>query len=66
MKLEMKLKKLREENNITQKEMAEACRLSKNYLSAMERGLHKCSARTLITYARKMNMLLDDVISDTE
>ena len=44
--------------------MAAACGLSKNYISAMERGINKCSAQTLITYANKLNMSLDELVGN--
>ena len=63
MDLERRLKECREERNVTQKEMAAACGLSKNYISAMERGINKCSARTLIAYSMKLDMSLDELVS---
>ena len=39
--------------------MADYCGLSKNYLSAMERGINKCNAHVLISYAKKLNVSLD-------
>ena len=63
MDLEKRLKEYREERKVTQKEMAAACGLSKNYISAMERGINKCSARTLISYSRKLDMSLDELVS---
>ena len=62
MELGKRLKKNRELRKITQQEMAEACGLSKNYISAMERGVNKCNAQTLITYAKKLNMSLDELV----
>lgn len=56
-----RLKYYRETAGVTQTEMAKAAGLSPNYLSAMERGLHKCSASTLITYARKCGVSVDEI-----
>ena len=67
-----RLQKMREQGNVTQKEMAEACALSKNYISALERGMNKCNVQTLVGYCNKLritpNELLDygdpDIIVD--
>lgn len=53
------LKRYREEAKVTQQEIADAAGLSKNYISALERGLHKCSAATFITYAKLCHASLD-------
>ena len=53
------LKQYREESQITQLEIAKAAGLSKNYISAIERGVHKCNAQTFIVYAKKCNASLD-------
>ena len=57
-----RLQDCREAQKITQAEMAEACGLSKNYISAIERGINKCSAYTLVAYADKLNMSLDELV----
>ena len=62
MELGQRLQTYRESQKITQAEMAQACDLSKNYISAMERGVHKCSAQTLIGYAKKLNISLDELV----
>ena len=62
MELGKRLKECRRSCKVTQQEMAAACGLSKNYISAMERGINKCSAQTLITYANKLNMSLDELV----
>lgn len=58
-KLNKRLQTFRKAAHIQQQEMADYCGLSKNYLSAMERGLNKCNAQVLISYARKLNVSLD-------
>ena len=50
---------IRDRAHIQQQEMADYCGLSKNYLSAMERGINKCNAHVLISYAKKLNVSLD-------
>ena len=62
MDLGSRLQECRQSRKVTQQEMADACGLSKNYISAMERGINKCSAQTLIAYARKLNMSLDELV----
>lgn len=64
MDLGQRLQTYRESQKITQEEMAKACGLSKNYISAMERGVHKCSAQTLIRYAKKLNISLDELVGN--
>lgn len=58
-RLNKRLQTFRKEAHIQQQEMADYCGLSKNYLSAMERGINKCNAHVLISYARKLNVSLD-------
>lgn len=54
-----RLKAARQAGNITQEEMAEACGVSKNHISVIERGLNTCSSHTLITYAEVLHASLD-------
>lgn len=49
----------RKKAKVTQKTMAELTGLSKNYISAMERGINKCNGRTLLTYIKTCNIPLD-------
>ena len=65
MELGRRLQECREAKKITQAEMAAACGLSKNYISALERGINKCSAQTLITYASKLDMSIDELVGKT-
>lgn len=64
MDLGQRLQTYREVQKVTQAEMAQACGLSKNYISAMERGVHKCSAQTLIEYGKKLNISLDELVGN--
>ena len=57
--LGQRLQVYREKAGITQQAIANACGLSKNYISAIERGVHKCNAKTFITYGRLCNVSLD-------
>lgn len=45
------MKLFRENENITQKEMSEYCNLSKNHISAIERGMYACTLDCLLTYS---------------
>ena len=62
MDLGQRLQICRETKKVTQAEMAKACNLSKNYISAIECGVNKCTAQTLIAYAEKLDMSLDELI----
>ena len=48
-----------QEYRVTQLEIAEAAGLTKNYISAIERGMHKCNAFTLIAYSEKCDVSAD-------
>lgn len=64
MELGQRLQRYRESHKVTQAEMAKACGLSKNYISAMERGIHACSAKTLIEYAKTLNISIDELVGN--
>ena len=55
------LQKYREQAKVTQLEIAEAAGLTKNYISTIERGVHKCNAATFIVYAKKCHISLDEM-----
>lgn len=57
-----RLKHFRKKGNITQEEMAKYCQVSKNHISALERGIYTCNAFILITYAQKLNISLDELV----
>ena len=56
-----KLQRYREKARITQAEIAIACGMTKNYISSIERGVHKCNAATFIVYAEKCGACLDEI-----
>ena len=58
-KLGQRLQFYREQAHLTQKDIADACGLSKNYISAIERGIHKCNAKTFIAYGKMCGISLD-------
>ena len=51
----------REQAKVTQQEIADATGLTKNYISSIERGVHKCNAQTFIIYAKKCGVSLDEM-----
>ena len=51
----------REQAKVTQQEIADATGLTKNYISSIERGVHKCNAQTFIAYAKKCGVSLDEM-----
>lgn len=56
------LKGYREQAKVTQQEIADATGLTKNYISSIERGVHKCNAQTFIIYAKKCRASLDEMV----
>jgi len=62
MDLGQRLQMYRESAKITQLEMAGVCGVSKNYLSAVERGVNKVPAKVLIGYAQKLNVSIDTLV----
>lgn len=66
MKLGKQLQTFREAAKITQQEMAETCGLSKNYISALERGVNKINAQTLIAYADKLDVSIDELVGRSQ
>ena len=55
------LQRYREQAKVTQQEIADATGLTKNYISSIERGVHKCNAQTFIVYAKKCGASLDEM-----
>ena len=55
------LKRYRESAKVTQQDIADATGLTKNYISSIERGVHKCNAQTFIIYAKKCGVSLDEM-----
>lgn len=66
MKLTKRMQQYRKERGITQVEMAKACGLSPNFVSAMERGVYQASAATLIAWANKCNVSIDELVGNTD
>lgn len=55
------LQSYRESAKVTQQEIADATGLTKNYISSIERGVHKCNAQTFIIYAKECGVSLDEM-----
>ena len=55
------LQSYREGAKVTQQDIADVTGLTKNYISSIERGVHKCNAQTFIAYAKKCGVSLDEM-----
>ena len=62
------LKSAREARNVTQAEMAQATGMTKNHISAIERGVSKASVELLLGYCKKLDISADALLglSDSE
>lgn len=56
-----RLKSFREAAGVTQQDIADATGFTRTYISALERGVHKCNAATFMIYARKCGVSLDKI-----
>ncbi len=56
------LQSARESRRVTQSEMESAVNLTKNYISAMEKGRSKASVSTLLGYCRKLDMTPNEIL----
>lgn len=61
-----RLQECRESRGVTQQEMADYCNLSKNYISALERGLNKCNVQTLLGYCNILEISPNDLVGYPE
>ena len=57
---------LREEKRLTQKELAKACNLSPQCISALEKGINSPTATTLSAIANYFNIPIDELIGHDE
>ena len=57
-----RLQNYRLAEHVTQQEIADACGLSKNYISALERGVNKCSVQTLIRYCTRLDVTPNELL----
>ena len=61
------LKAAREQKQVYQSEMADAIGITKNHISALERGVNKASIDVLLGYCQKLDMTPNEILGfDTE
>lgn len=60
------LKDLRDEKRLTQKELAKACKLSPQCISALEKGINSPTATTLSAIANYFGIPIDELIGHDE
>lgn len=56
------LQEARESREVLQSEMSESCGLSKNHISAVERGVSKASIDMLLSYCDRLKMTPNEVL----
>lgn len=61
-KIGQRLKYYREQSGITQYQMAEYANLSKNYISAIERGVNTTNIQTIVAYSNKLGISVDELL----
>ena len=61
-KIGLRLQKCREKKSVTQQQIADATGLSRNHISALERGVYKMSVYTLIKYCELLDMTPNELL----
>lgn len=56
------LQKAREDRKVLQSEMVEPCALTKNHISAVERGVSQASIKMLLGYCKKLNTTPNEIL----
>lgn len=56
------LQQARESKKVLQSEMVEPCDLTKNHISAVERGVSQASIKMLLGYCKKLNMTPNEIL----
>ena len=56
------LQSARESKDVTQQEMADAIDMSKNHISAIERGQNKAPISMLLGYCKKLHMTPNEIL----
>jgi len=56
------LQNVREQHKVLQSELCDATELSKNHISAVERGVSKASVKMLLGYCEKLNVTPNDIL----
>ncbi|MCI6784193.1 MAG: helix-turn-helix domain-containing protein [Lachnospiraceae bacterium] len=60
------LQNARESHGVLQSELCEATGLTKNHISAVERGVSKASIRMLLGYCEKIGITPNDILGHSE
>lgn len=55
------LQQARESRKVLQSELCDACGLTKNHISAVERGVSQASIKMLLGYCKKLDMSPNDI-----
>lgn len=61
-----RLQKLRAQKGLTQLDMAISAGCSKNYISALERGVNKCTVPYLLEYCKALHITPDQALGYSE
>ena len=56
------LQQARENKKVLQSEMVEPCDLTKNHISAVERGVSQASIKMLLGYCKKLNVTPNEIL----
>lgn len=56
------LQQARESKRMLQSDMCDACNLTKNHISAVERGVSQASVKMLLGYCKKLNMTPNEIL----
>lgn len=64
MKIGEKVKKLRKEQHLTQKELADLCNVSFSFISDIETGRRNASIETLTSISKALNVPLSSLLQD--
>lgn len=60
------LKSERNQQLLSQEELAHICNLDRTYISMLERGIRQPSLKTIITLSSALNLLASDMVSKVE
>jgi transcriptional regulator with XRE-family HTH domain len=60
------IRSYRKQRGLSQEELAEAARLSRNYISDIERGVRNPSLLALVALSRALRVPLRDILADMD
>lgn len=60
------LQQARESRKVLQSELCDACGLTKNHISAVERGVSQASIKMLLGYCKKLDMTPNEILGFTD